>query len=265
LLDELGNVLAGLPREDWSFLGVLRKYGAQSNLRYVLSCFQEVFFKQQQEFAGPLINFANTLRLGVFSRREVEEFALTPLEFWRPLGNAHRQLLDIIMSRVGPHPYFLQFFCHALLDRLVGGHDSDPLRAAESLLSEDLHEWFSTAVDEVFFRIPSATVQYLFLRRCHEGIATAQTLASAEISDDWIEEALARVGFRSTTRGRRNLLDSLEMHGLCTAADYSHSRLLIAAPLVYTYVSQSSAAFDRWLEKLAREVDREREVWDLYK
>lgn len=81
LLDELGNVLAGRPKEDWTFIGLLRKYGARSGLKFVISCFQELFFRQQKEFEGPLINFAHTLRLEPFSRKEVENFVIAPLDF----------------------------------------------------------------------------------------------------------------------------------------------------------------------------------------
>jgi hypothetical protein len=155
LLDELGNVLARRPKEDWPFIGLLRKYGSRGGLKFVISCFQELFFKQQKEFEGPLINFARTLRLDVFTRREVENFVIAPLDFWKPLGNAKQELLDLVISSVGSHPYFLQFFCHALFARFAEDRNFNPLRQARILLRKDIYEWFSTAVDEIFLRIPS--------------------------------------------------------------------------------------------------------------
>ena len=92
-LDELGNVISSLPKEDWSFLGVLRKYGQQSEgrFRFVISCFQEIFLRQQREFTGPLINLAHTLRLGLFRKEEIEQFVLGPLEFCARSRTARRK------------------------------------------------------------------------------------------------------------------------------------------------------------------------------
>jgi hypothetical protein len=263
ILDELGNVLSRLPKEDWSFLGLLRKYGARPGLQFVISCFQEVYFRQQTEFEGPLINFANTMRLDVFTRKEVEEFVIAPLDFWKPLGQARSDLLNAVIASVGSHPYFLQFFCHALFERFTGDRGFDPLRQAHTLLKKDLHEWFSSAVDEIFFRIPSAALRYLFLRRCYEADASSELINQAEFTDDWMEKALLDLSYRSTTRGRRNLLDGLEMHGLCSAVDSDRAKKVVAAPLVYSYVRRTTGAFDAWLGKLGQEIERERVVWEL--
>ncbi len=265
LIDELGNVLANLPKDQWTFMGVLRKYAARDGLKFVISCFQELFFRQQTEFEGPLVNFAHTLRLSVFSRKEVEEFLIAPLEFWKPLGSARNDLLDLVISNVGSHPYFLQFFCRELFERFTDERHFNPILQAQSLLKKDLHEWFPGAVDEVFFRIPSSTVQYLFLRRCQTADDAGQALSNAEFTDDWIEWALRDMGYRSNMRGRRNLLDSLEMHGLCVAIDHDRAKRVIAAPLIYPYVRQTVEVFDTWLAKLGKETEREREVWELQK
>jgi hypothetical protein len=265
LLDELGNVLAGLPKEDWTFLGLLRKYGARAGLKYVISCFQELFFRQQREFEGPLINFAHTMRLEVFNRKEVEEFVIAPLDFWKPLGNLKGELLDLVISNVGSHPYFLQSFCYALFERFAEDRNFNPLGHANMLLTNDLHAWFAPAVDEIFFRIPSSALRYLFLRRCHEAEGLGQPLNTSEFSDDWLETALNDLGYRSTIRTRRNLLDGLEMHGLCTAVDYDRAKRVVTAPLVYQFVRQTIAPFDSWLAKLAKEIERERDMWDLEK
>jgi len=244
-------------------MGLLRKHGARGNLKYVISCFQEVFFKQQNEFSGPLINFASTLRLDVFNKKEVEEFLIAPLEFWRPLGNARQQLLDEVLSQIGSHPYFLQFFGHALFNRFTEERNFDPLKEANLLLRRDVNQWFPTAVDEIFFRIPSPTLQYLFLRRCADADTAGQSLVHAEIDDDWLENALLQLGYRSSTRSRRNLLDGLEMHGLCTAIDYDRSKKTVSAPLVYYYVQRSNSSFESWLKKLGTEVERDHLAWEL--
>ena len=263
LLDELGNVLTALPKEDWKFMGVLRKYGSHGQMKYVISCFQEVYFKQQDEFSGPLINFASTLRLDVLSKQEVEEFVIAPLEFWRPLGTARPQLLDLVVSNVGSHPYFLQFFCHALFDRFTGDRNFSPIHQANLLLKKDVSQWFQTAVDEIFFRIPSPTLQYLFLRRCHEAESAGLTLSHVELDDDWLEKTLTDLGYRSTVRSRRNLLDGMEMHGLCAPISYDRAKKIITAPLIYQYIQRSNSSFENWLRKLGGEIDRERSAWEL--
>jgi AAA+ ATPase superfamily predicted ATPase len=262
LLDELGNVISQLPKEDWTFIGLLRKYGARTGMKVVMSCFQEVYFKQQTEFGGPLINFANTLRLEVFTHKEVEEFVVEPLSFWKGAGN-RQELVNLVMSRVGAHPYFLQFFCHALFQRLTEKGNADPVQQAHLLLERDIDEWFSSAFDEIFFRIPSPAIQYLFLRRCQESEIAKLSPSQAEFSDEWVEAALLDLGYRSTIRGRRNLLDGLELHGLCTALDQDRTKKVVAAPLVYQYSRKTVSGFETWLKKLGREIERERQIWDL--
>jgi hypothetical protein len=108
-------------------------------------------------------------------------------------------------------------------------------------------------------------LQYLFLRRCQQADLAGQPLNLAEFTDDWLEQALLELGYTSTIRGRRNLLEGLEMHGLCTAIDYDRAKKVVAAPLVFNYVRQSVTSFDAWLTKLGTEIDREYSVWELTK
>lgn len=262
LLDELGNTLSRMPPGDWGFLGVLRKF-AKDKLRFVMSCFQEIYFKQQREFEGPLINLGRTFRLGVFTRREAEEFVVAPLEFWRPLGTARDKLLNLVITSVGTHPYVLQYFCHSLFDRFANDRSFDPWIHTNLLLQRDLHRWFRDAADEIFFRIPSSAVQYLFLRRCQEAEASGQLLNQSDLTDDWVEKALAALGYHSRIRGRRNLLEALEMYGLCSAADYEREKKIIAVPVIYQYVRQTNPSFDSWLVKLGKEIERECDIWEL--
>jgi AAA domain len=263
ILDELGNMLTRLPRDDWGFLGLLRKYGATPGFKFVISCFQEVYFKQQTEFEGPLINFATTMRLDVFSRKEVEEFVVAPLDFWRPLGSAKNDLLNAVTASIGSHPYFLESFCRELFERFTDDSEFDVVREVQTMLKRDLNKWFAAAADEIFFRIPSAAVRYLFLRRCLEAEKAGQSITQGEFSDDWLEKALSQLRYKSTTRGRRNLLDALEMHGLCTALSYDGAKRVVAAPLVYSFVRRSTADFEVWLAKVGSEIEDERKVWEL--
>jgi hypothetical protein len=158
----------------------------------------------------------------------------------------------------------LQFFCFALFDRLTEDRNINPIHQANLLLKRDLHQWFSGPVDEIFFRMPSPTLQFLFLKRCLEADNSGSfTLHHAEFDDDWVEQTLADLGYRSTTRSRRNLLDGLEMHGLCSSIDYDRAKKIVAAPLIYRYVRSSNSSFEGLLKKLGKEIERERAAWEL--
>jgi len=264
-LDELGNVIAELRREDWSFVGVLRKFASQGNFKFVMSCFQEVFLRQQREFSGPLVNVAHTMRLDPFSRKEVEEFVTGPLEFWKTLEDREkRRLVDLVMSRVGSHPYLLQYFCYAFFEKVAAKPRCDLFNEANALLNKHLGEWAQSAVDEIFFRIPSALQKLLFLQRCREAEESGRhPMQTAEITDAWVEEKLRTLGYDSTLQGRLNLLEGLEIHSLCTAADDDRLKKVVCAPLIYYYVKDRVRELDSFLERLAIDVKKEATVWEL--
>lgn len=266
-LDELGNVIADLPREEWSFLGTLRQHAQSGKLRVVISCFQEVFLRQQSEFSGPLINFAKTMRLPLFSDRDVEEFVLTPLEFWEDLEeHARRQLVSGAQSAVGYHPYFLQYYCHELLAGSLDGNETTMtvMRRSHELLRDDeaITACFADCVREIYFNVPSAAIQFLFVSRCHEADRANQELRRAEIDDEWVDEALRRIGYDTTVAGRRNLLEGMGVHGLTAALHGNPERQVVAAPMVYLYLKRTQP-IERYLEKLARDISREEGQWGL--
>jgi hypothetical protein len=256
LFDEMGNVLSRLSKEDWSFLGQFRKYSHNGQLRIVFSCFQEMFLQQQKDFGGPLVNFADTLRLGVFTESEAEEFVTAPLEFWKPLSDRDRRsLMNLVDSVVGRHPFCLQYFCYGLFERVTADADEDVMAAANRLLrrEQDFAECFSTPVDDLFFKMDSPTLMYLFLHRCHEADAGGHEVNGAALDDDWVEEALERIGYGSTFGGRRNILDGLEIHGLCVPESAARSRQLVAAPVIYPFI-KNEGSLDKLLAKLKDDI-----------
>jgi hypothetical protein len=152
-----------------------------------------------------------------------------------------------------------------LFDKCANDKRSSPLRHAKSLLGKELDSWLPNAVDEIFFRMPSVTLQYLFVKRCADADAAQQSLGTSDFNDDWLEAALAELGYRSTIASRRMLLDGLEMHGLCSTSEYDRAKKVIAAPLVYRFIRETVAPLGNWLQKLGKETQRERLAWKLDK
>jgi len=265
MLDEIGNVIRQLPQEDWRFLGLLRKYGQEHRLRFMISCFQEVFLRQAQDFSGPLVNFATPMPLGLFSDAEVEEFLLGPLEIWQNLENTKRhQLFRMTLSVVGRHPLMLQVFGRALMEQAaLTDEGPDFLDAAQRLLRRDLVPTFRSVIDEVFQRIPSAAIMYLFASRCLEASAKGDELLKVEITEEWVERALLAAGYESTFAGRRNLLEGLQVHGLTAPTDFDPLRQSIASPVVWLYLLKTVGSPERFLTNLAKDMRREHEAWGL--
>ena len=259
-LDELGNVIASLPKEDWSFLGLLRKYSMRGNLRFVISCFQEVFLKQQDEFDGPLINFANTLRLGAFSSSEVEQM-LTPIEIWRPMDK--REVSRLVRSTVGQHPYFLQLFFETLLSRVLR-HSVDVTTGVRRMLRGDqLAPWISEPADEIFFRLKSPLLRALFLQRCLDTDKAGSSLKTAVFDDDWLESCLTHRAMKSTTLLRRNLLDALEVRGLTISQPANRGRHTIAAPILFEYIRSTESSLERYAKKCWGEAAAGWDSWSI--
>lgn len=265
LLDELGNVITNLPQEDWQFLGTLRKIAQQGRLRLILSCFQEVFLRQQSEFNGPLVNFAATMRLGLFSDAEVEELLLSPLDFWHPMEhNRRRQMLQHVLSVVGHHPYFLQYFCGRFFEDLLNPNtDSDSVTVVESLLRRGLVDCFADPVDEVFFRIPSASIRCLFLKRCLAADSANEELRRAEITEEWIDQTLLGMGYKSTFSGRRSLLEGFQVHGLTSSVQGNPAVQSVASPIIYLFVKRTVASVEELTKKLQADMHREIAIWQL--
>jgi hypothetical protein len=264
LLDEIGNVFEDRSSEDWNYFGAFRNYTSSGSLRIIFSCFSEEFHDQLIKFAGPFINFAHTERLRVFSEAEARQLVLSPLEFWTPLNEAEKgTLMEAITSMVGTHPLLLQYYCLSLFESAIKNRGHQPLIiSAQRLLSnkDDLVACFSDPVEEIFYKLRWATLQYLFLRRCHE---MRERLRSAVIDDDWLKATLASLGYEATTNSRRNLLDGLEMHGLCSAFEHDRRRQKIATPIIYHFIQKTEASVEGLLEKLRADIPREAAVWRL--
>lgn len=264
LLDELGNVLRHVSPDDWRFLGQVRNFVHQGQIRLIMSCFQEVFLGQQAQFGGPLINLAHILRVGAFSDTEVEEMILAPWEFWKPLQDRQKEaLMEGVLKEVGSHPFFLQYFGWALFHQLRGKPNPDPVTAAKTIFRKDLPAFFESPVVEVFYRLPSPTLAYLFLRRGYEALVRRQELRTAVIDDDWVQSTLLDAGYQTTVQGRHDLLEALELHGLTTAEQANRGKQKIVVPIVYTFVDRMESPLPKYLAKLKGDIKNEISKWAL--
>jgi hypothetical protein len=266
LIDELGNLIVKRPKDDWNFIGLLRNYTQTGNLRVIFSCFHEVLIKQQQESEGPLNNFANAMRLSVFAESEVEEFFLAPFDFWLNLQPAERkELRALVTSAVGFHPYFLQYFCSQLFDRMSQGKGGTLIENAQKLVRAELLQCFESPQEEVFYHAGhSALINYVFLSRCKEAeYSGKERLVNTIIDDDWLEAFLTREGFMSTLFSRRSILEGLELHGLSAPVDGVRSRQRIVTPIVYLYVKRAEQPLETYLTKLKNDIEREAASWGL--
>ena len=265
-LDEIGNVIERMSPDDWKFFGTLRKHVQRGDIRLVMSAFQELYLRQQEGLGGPLVNFAHTMRIGVFSEREVEQFVIAPWEFWKPMAERTKQrLLEDVLVRVGRHPLFLQYFGYALFDQLCGTH-TDLLAAAQLVLNKDLPESFQSAVDEVFYHSGrSAALKYLFLKRASEWWETVRKQPQLPVIDaDWIRSTLAAAGFTTTTAGTRNLLEGLELYGFTAPDGVNRGMQRIVVPVVWHFVSRMEK-IPEYLEGLGRDIAGEATKWNLQK
>jgi hypothetical protein len=263
-LDEMGNVITEHKDEDWKFLGVLRQFYHQGLLRFVISCFQEYFLLQQEEFTGPLINFATTMRLGPFSRTEAADLVLVPLELWRPIGGQREDVRRLVEARVGRHPLFLQSFCYDLFERVARHRDDDILAAVRQLLNQGLVECFGDANDQVFLRQRSSTLCYLFLRRCREAEKEKRPLIQCALDDDWVKQALRDVGYEASLSARRNLLEGMEVRGLTTRQEGRGSDTqVVIAPVIYYVARATHDDIDKYIASFADDIRFERGEWQL--
>ena len=255
-LDELGNVISRLSAGDREFLGLLRRNVQHGQLRIAFSCFQEVFLQQAADFEGPAVNFGTVLRLGMFSSSEVDDFVCGPLEFWNPLKEADKaELLKVVNDHVGHHPFLLQHFCYALFRSLVETRGS-VAQIAKSLVRRELGDVFAEPVEEVFYRLGSPLLMYLFLRGCHEADRPGIGLRQAKFTRPWIAKVLQELGLPFGTDETRTLLERLDIHALCSAVDNQRSRQAIASPLIYEYVRANEDPVEDYIDALREDVCR---------
>lgn len=256
IFDEVGNAINENPKDDWLFAGTLREYSQNYDLRVIMSGWQE-FTLKWGEFEGPFVNFGSSIRLRGFEDAEVEEFVIDALGAWGHVSDK-RALRRLVTSRVGRHPLLLLYFGSALFHRLLDERagDRDVLEIANTLLTVELQETFASAVAEVFYsNMPSRILRYLFLLRCHEAETAQQRVMDAEVSIEWIDEALTRIGYSSSSDQRRMMLEDLEMHGLVEPTGNMRVQYKIVAPVIYDCIHQMYGA-EAEIELLRAELRR---------
>ena len=259
LLDEIGNVISKVPTEHWRLFGVLRRFAHTGGLRVIMTSFQEYFLKQQDDFCGPFVNFASTMRLGGFSDDDIRDFVVGPLSMWGDIFDP-KALTDLVIGRVGRHPLFLQHLCATIFARILTSSAKDILEAAREITTSRLGETFEEAVEDVFYRAGSSTIRYLFLRKCRESSLKSEQLSTAIMEDEWVEGELALLGLHSTVSGRRNILEGMEMRGFTEPVGRARNRQRIICPVIFFYVRAVDNA-ERLIAKYKEEIASKSTVW----
>ena len=266
ILDELGNVIARLPTEQWRILGTLREFAHSSRVRVIISCFQELFQKQAIDGRGPLVNFGTVLRLHALTTADIEEMLIAPLTHWSRIANT-KSLMQLALTSIGRHPYVLQTFCHELFQRVIKQPEREVLSIARSIVESDREytACFREAVDELYTRALTPLLRFLYLKRCHEAEMGNVPIAEAAVDDDWLIRTLEECGYTSSLDDRTALLEGLEMRGLTDQRDDRRVQFTIVTPMIYHYFKKAGADFPALFRKYQIEILEEHERWGLRK
>jgi hypothetical protein len=268
LIDELGNVISQMKGDGWKVIGTLRQFAQSGRIRIIGSAFQEFFIKQQEDFGGPFVNFAATLRLNGFRDAEIDDFVTNPLQVWAETPNPS-QVRETVLQAVGRHPMLLQYFCHAVYSNVARQTTANLMTGINDVIGNQITEVFSEPVEEIFYRMPSSVLRYLFLRGCLDAEVRQKSLHLMELNDDWTEKTLIAAGYASSTTSRRNLLEGLEVRGLTQPVGGDHSVQRIIAPVVFRFIKRTftsrsdGSGLERLVSKYKTEIEGERENWGL--
>jgi hypothetical protein len=268
IIDELGNVLERLKSDAWRVLGLLRAFAQSDQIRIIGTGFQEFFLKQQEDYSGPWVNFSSTLRLGGFRDQEIDEFVIEPLQMWSEVSNP-RQIRDTVLSTVGRHPMLLQYFCEGVYMEVARRSNPSLIDSVRDIIGTQMMEVFAEPIENIFYRVPSSILRYLFLFACHEGELRQKPIHQVEIDDDWIENVLNAAGYSSTTGSRRNLLEGLEVRGLTQPVGGDRGVQVIVTPIVYRFIKRAfnvrseTQGIQKLLMKYKAEIDGELDAWRL--
>jgi hypothetical protein len=236
LLDEIGNLLASNQdeMEAWKIMGTLRSFAHQARIKLVCTASQFFLLKQQQDYQGPWVNFADTVMLRGLTREETQDFILKPLQIWRLITKTEcDDIVDLVYNNVGSHPLLLTAYCEALFRRVVGKETIVLEMARELLKGRD--EEVSKAIKEVFFDIKKPVVQYLFLQHCLERNSANEKLMHSTISETWIDDTLKKAGYMSRFATRLLLLESLNTRALTEPDHKREDQCRVIAPIVFNH------------------------------
>lgn len=261
ILDELGNVIAKNPKDDWKLMGALRELSHAGEIRVIISAFQEVLIKQHDAFDGPYINFGSTLRLKPFSNAETEEFLIAPLEFWGRIENKN-SILDLVTSRIGTQPFILQLLGDYLVRQIFSIRNQDVKNLIDNLLESDEIEVFEDAFVEAFESLPNSLPKYIFISFCkNEEDKGNLDISKVEFSDNKVLEILDRIEIESLLDERKFLLGQLEMHGLIQPDYYNRSIYKIVAPIIYTYIRRFYNPIEHLIRDLETDIRRNKNMY----
>jgi len=256
ILDEIGNVLSKSKTDDWNFMGTLREISQNMDLRVFASAFQEIFVKQYNEFGGPFINFGNTLYVNVFTRSEVDELLVQPLNLWGEIGD-RQQVLNLIFDHFGSYPLVLQFLGTILFKRIFTNKGKKIEIILRDIIDGDDLKLMENAVNEIYSRNNSIIERLVFLKLCMNIDENHQKLIKADINQLEIKKILEEIAVVSTLDQRASLLERLSMRGLLHRNENKFNIYHIASPIVWHFLNRFDS-IDEYYQNLLIEVQEQK-------
>lgn len=254
IIDELGVVLARLGSLEWQRFGVIRELIMAGKIRLLFSCFQEFNRKQVGGFLGPFVNSLRTLRLGMFTKREVHEFFFEPLAM---LGKETdvKGVVDNVWNRLGGHPYLLQVLGQHLFEALGDTPNARAVDLVRDALGERVVEVFQEPVYSLFHEAAPPILQLVFLEAGKE-IQESPKRRWKHYGQKEIIEFLDKHGIHCTLTRSMEILRGLEMFGFFARSD-QNSPFNVVCPAVYSVVMSLADNRVNWLiEAVAEEARR---------
>ncbi len=250
-LDEIGNVISkNLNNDSWRFIGALRELTHNNEVRVIASAFQEVIIKQLKNFEGPFVNFGTTTKINAFSKNEIEELLIAPLNFWGRIKDK-KDFAKKIKNSFGSHPLILQYLGKWLFDLAV----NDEKKFIDDFIDDfidnffvtDRLNYFDSAIGDIYFKIDSYLERYVFLKICMNIDADQKELANAEINQGVLKSIFEEIGIESDFDIRILFLDRLSLRGLMSQDSSNKTIYKIDSPIIYLYLKK----FHPPLEELA--------------
>jgi len=254
ILDELGNIIFKNQKDDWSIIGVLRDFSHRDEIRVIASGFQEFLIKQYNDFDGPFVNFATTLKLTVFSNDEIEELIVDPLCIWGEIENK-KNLVEKIANNIGRHPYILQHLGRYIFEKVFESgttHNIDTI--LNSCIKTENIKIFENPLDEMFYQNNSPVEKFIYLERCRIAETENEKITNCVIDDEWLEKKLNSIGIKSNYTGRRFILERLELYGLTTSFANNVTRQKISTPIFYYYIKKSEKKIEQLINTFKEEL-----------
>jgi hypothetical protein len=213
----------------------LRDMSHNNEIRVIASAFQEVVVKQIQNPQGPFVNFGNTLKVHSFTKNEIDELLIAPLQFWGLIRDK-RELGNTVKRNFGSHPLILQYLGNKLFEKIADNANNYVDDIIDSLLEVEELSFFETAVEDIYLKIDSYLERYVFLKLCIDIDLETKDLSAIAINQERLYSLLEGIGIESDLDSRTMLLDRLSLRGLLSQDVNSRLTYRIDGPIIYRYL-----------------------------